>query len=127
MNIFENSKIRRISLITLAIMQLICFTGTSQPYTEYLFYVINLTYFFLGFFSINIISALKNIAFATIPIVLFLKLIFLIVPLINGTKTDYFTTTSIALQLWSLILIIGLPIFGLGFGIRVLVLKFKKR
>jgi len=120
MNIFQNSKVRFFVLIIIAALQVICFTITPKPYSDYLFYLINLSYFLLGFLSIDWKQATKNISWVTIPMIFLIELILLIIPIINGKTVDLYSTLKIALQLWALILTIGIPIFLLGFGARCL-------
>jgi hypothetical protein len=126
MNILQNSKIRFFALIILAALQIICFTIIPKPYSDYLFYLITLSFFPLGFLSIDWKQAIKNITWVTIPTIVLIALPFLLVPIINGKTVHFYSTLKIALQLWALFLTIGLPIFLLGFGARFLVFLMLK-
>ena len=120
MDVLQNSKVRFFALIILAALQMICFTIVPQSYSDYLFYLINLSYFLLGFLSIGWKQATKNIIWVTIPAIVLIALIFLMIPIINGKNVQFYSTLKIALQLWLLILTIGFPVFLLGFGVRLL-------
>jgi|GEM_PF-3770314 len=126
MNILQNSKVRFSALIILAALQIICFTIVPQPYSDYLFYLINLSYFLLGFLSSDWKQATKNIIWVTIPTIVLIALTLFIIPIINGKSVQFYSILKIALQLWALILTIGFPIFLLGFGARLLVFSTLK-
>jgi hypothetical protein len=120
MNILLNSKIRFCALSILAALQIICFTIIPKPYSDYLFYFINLSYFLLGLLSIDWKQAFKNIIWVTIPTIILIALTLLMIPFLNGKVVQINSTLNIALQLWAIILMIGLPIFLVGFGGRFL-------
>ena len=127
MNIFQNKKIRYLTITLLAILQVVCLTIIPKPYSDYLFYFVNILYFFLGLFSIDWNQAIRNIFFVTIPTIVLIFLVLLLIPFIYGTSIDMISISKMSLQLWVLVLIIALPVFLLGFGLRTLILLRTKK
>ena len=127
MNIFKNQKIRYLTLTLLAILQVVCLTIIPKPYSDYLFYFVNISYFFLGLFSINWNQAIRNIIYVTIPTIVLIFLVLLLIPFIHGTSIDMISISKMSSQLWVLVLLIALPIFLLGFGLRTLIFSRTKK
>ncbi|MEA9355910.1 hypothetical protein SHI21_06850 [Bacteriovorax sp. PP10] len=127
MKLFENKKSRFIIISILGALQVASFTIIPKESSINLFLVVNLSYFFLGLISINWKEACKNIFLVTIPVFLFMTLIFLVPAIIKGNITDVFWPIKAGLQIWSLTLIVGMPIFFLGFGSRYIALLILKR
>ncbi len=126
MDVLHNSKIRFSILFILATLQITCFTIIPQPFSDYLFYLINSFYLLLGFLSIDWKQAVKNICLVTIPTIFLIALILFMIPILNGKSVHFYSILNSAFQLWALILTIGFPIFLIGFGGRFLAATMMK-
>lgn len=127
MNFFESNYIRYSVILLLGIIEIASFMIIPKLYSVNLFIAINLSYFILGYLSIDWRQAIKNIFLVTIPVFFFMTLIFLIPILIKGKISNFIWPFKAALQLWGLALIVGFPIFLFGFGFRFVALLILKR
>lgn len=127
MKLFESKKSRFIIISILGALQIASFTIIPKEYSTNLFLIVNLSYFFLGFISTDWKEACKNILLVTVPVFFFMTLIFLVPAIIKGNITNFFWPIKAGLQIWSLTLIVGVPIFLLGFGSRYITLFILKR
>ncbi len=120
MNIFNNQKIRWSIIFLLALLQIASVTIFSDSYFENLFYFVNLTYFALGFFSLDFRQALKNISLVTLPVVILMILILLLIAALSGKISGVIVAIDVAFKMWALILMVAMPVFIFGFGVRTL-------
>jgi hypothetical protein len=127
MNLLDNNKIRLSIIFVLASVQVVTFTIVPKPYSDYLFYFLNLTYFVLGFLSLDWRQALKNISFVTLPAVILIALLLLVIAVLKGRVDEALQTIEVAAMMWALLLVVGLPIFLFGFGCRFLALNVLKK
>ncbi len=121
MNIFNSSKIRWSIIFLLAVLQIASVTLFSESDSVNLFYIVTLTYFALGFFSLDLRQAVKNISLVTLPVVVLITLILLFIALLGGKISGVLTAVDVAFKMWALILFVSLPIFMFGFGLRLLI------
>lgn len=122
MNLFNNPRIRLSIIVALIALQVASVTFVPKLYSDDLFYLINIFNFTLGFLSLNWKQAVKNISFVTLPSVIFIALLLLIIAFINGKISEVLQTFEISFQLWGLVLLVMLPVFLFGFGLRLVIL-----
>lgn len=127
MNLLNNHTVRLSMIFALAALQVASVTIVPKPYSDDLFYIVNLAYFVLGFLSLDWRQAVKNISFVTLPAIILIALLLLVIAALNGKMGNAVTTIEVLLMMWGLILVVALPIFLFGFGFRFVMLKVLKR
>lgn len=133
MHLFKNQKIRFFVIFIFGILQVIS-VNVSKPYADHLFYALNLSYFILGFLSLDWRQSIKNISWATVAEVMHILFIFITIVFMriflngmNESLQSIGTLLAAPLMVWGLVLFVGLPFFISGLGLRYLIIFILKR
>lgn len=126
MNLLDNKKIRFFIILALGFLQVAGVT-IPEPYAEYLFLGVNLAYFLLGFLSTNWRQATRNLVYSTVPVAIMMMALLLVIALRNHKISEVAQTVELSLMIWGVILLVAVPLFALGFGLRQAVLWTAKQ
>ena len=126
MNLFIDLKVRLSFIAVMVALQVASITIVPKSYSDVLFYLVSILIFAIGFFSLNWRQAVKNISFSTLPPVIIIAFELMITAFMYGDLSRLLKSLETSFALWGVILIVMLPLFLTGFGIRLVTLKLLK-
>jgi hypothetical protein len=128
MFIFKNSKARYLSLFIVILFQFAVYYGyIGIFFKERFIYLFTFNWLFIGFLSINMKQALNNLVILTVvPGALIIVVVSIVRNIVMYDILIIFSQIKFSFLAGVAILFIILPFFGVGFLLRIILMKIKK-